>query len=65
MGRVYAVALWFGDVTDKEANYLLMGKLARKDIPGFIAVTDAAHGIESLFDDVEKDLPWFEKTLNN
>ena len=57
-------AVWFGDVTDKEASYLLMGKLARKDIPGFIAVADAAHGIESLFDDVEKDLPWFEKTLS-
>ena len=57
-------AVWFGGVTDKEASYLLMGKLARKDIPGFIAVADAAHGIESLFDDVEKDLPWFEKTLS-
>ena len=56
--------VWFGDVTDKEASYLLMGKLAQKDISGFISVADAAHGIESLFDDVEKKLPWFDKTLS-
>ena len=54
----------FGDVSDKEASYLLMGKLAQKDIPGFISVADAAHGIESIFDDVEKKLPWFDKTLS-
>ena len=41
-----------------------MGKLAQKDIPGFISVADAAHGIESLFDDIEKKLPWFDKTLS-
>ena len=56
--------VWFGDVTDKEASYLLMGKLAQKDISGFISVADAAHGIESLFDDVEKKLPWFDKTIS-
>ena len=56
--------VWFGDVTDKEASYLLMGKLAHDEISGFISVADAAHGVESLFDDVEKDLPWFGETLS-
>ena len=55
---------WVTVCTDKEACYLLMGKLEREDNPGFVPVADASHGMESLFDDVEKALPWFEQRLS-
>ena len=48
--------------TDK-ACYLLMGKLQRQLNAGFVGISDASHGIESLFVDVEKDLPWFGRVL--
>ena len=55
---------WSTVCTDKEACYILMGKLERDMNPGFIAISDASHGMESLFDDVEKSLPWFERALS-
>lgn len=56
--------VWIGDVTDKEACYRLMGKLAKGKNKAFLSVFDAAHGIESLFEDVEKDLKWLESALS-
>ena len=40
-----------------------MGKLKGKN-KAFLSVFDAAHGIESLFEDVEKDLKWLESALS-
>lgn len=54
---------WTTVCTDKEACYLLMGKLQLQLNAGFVGISDASHGIESLFDDVEKDLPWFGRVL--
>ena len=56
--------VWIGDVTDKEACYRRMGELAQEKNQGFLSVFDAAHGIESLFEDVEKEFPWLEDALS-
>ena len=42
---------------------LVNGKLQRQLNSGFVGISDASHGIESLFDDVEKDLSWFGSVL--
>ena len=41
-----------------------MGKLQREVNSGFVATSDASHGMESLFDDVEKGFPWLERVLS-
>ena len=41
-----------------------MGKLQREVNSGFVATCDASHGMESLFDDVEKGFPWLERVLS-
>ena len=56
--------MWTSVCTDKEACYILMGKLQREVNPGFVATSDASHGMESLFDDVEKGFPWLERVLS-
>ena len=50
--------------TDKEACYLLLAKLQTAVFPDFVGMLDASHGMESLFEDVEKSLPWFCDTLS-
>ena len=59
-----AQIVWVGKVTDKEACYVLMGKLAKDDCKGFQSINDVAHGVESLFDDVEKEIQWVDSTLS-
>ena len=49
--------------TEKEPYYLLMGKLQRQLNAGLVDTSDSSHGIESLFDDVEMELPWFGGVL--
>ena len=56
--------VWTTVCTDKEACYILMIKLQWEVNPGFVATCDASHGMESLFDDVEKGLPWLERVLS-
>ena len=55
---------WISICTDKEACYLLLAKLQTAVFPGFVGIPDASHGMESLFEDVEKSLPWFGHTLS-
>ena len=59
-----AKIVWVGKVTDKESCYVLMGKLAKDDCKGFQSINDVAHGVESLFDDVEKEIQWVDSTLS-
>ena len=56
---------WVNSCTDAEPCYVLMGKKIKKEInPGFFPTIDAAHSIESLFDDVEKESQWMSNTLS-
>ena len=55
--------MWTTLCTDKEVCYLLMGKLRREVNSGFVAISDASHGMESLFDDVKKGFPWLEQVF--
>ena len=40
-----------------------MGKKIKIKVDGFIPTIDAAHSMESLFDDVEKESTWMSRTL--
>ena len=55
---------WTSICTDKEACYLLLAKLQTAVFSGFVGIPDASHGMESLFEDVEKSIPWFGRTLS-
>ena len=55
---------WTSICTDKEACYLLLAKLQTAVFSGFVGIPDASHRKESLFEDMEKSIPWFGETLS-
>ena len=54
---------WVNSCTDAEPCYVSMGKKIKIKVDGFIPTIDAAHSMESLFDDVEKESTWMSRTL--
>ena len=63
MSRPYIDDHWVGLCTDKEACYLKMMKLQKDINSSFHDNKDVAHGLESMWEDLEKALPWVEKNL--
>ena len=63
MSRPYIDDHWVGSCTDKEACYLKMMKLQKDINSSFHDNKDVAHGLESMWEDLEKALPWVEKNL--